>query len=163
MNFYATKNIHVVQSTKRGVRSHIHFAGVSVFQDFAVQITKVDIKNFIDNIDIQKSHSSFRIVCLEDSKQEEIDDYGGVEVKVKIGTHKKNKYSNIEYVVAFSRQNFEALQSKLLICVDFELEFEMPEITKAKLREEEEIFICEMNTSLYSYRFLKIKNDVISN
>ena len=163
MNFYATKSFELVQSTRRGIRSYIHFVGVSLLQDFAVQITRVDIKNFIKNIDLKKSYSSFRIVCLEEGKEETIDEYGGIEVDVEIGTHKTSKHSNIECTVVFSKENFENLQSKLLRCFDFEVEFEMPQITKVKFREEDEISFCEMKTSLSYYKFLKVKNPVNSN
>lgn len=163
MNFYATKSFELVQSTQRGRRSYIHFVGVSLLQDFAVQITRVDIKNFIGKIDFKKSYSSFRIVCLEEGKEEAIDEYGGIEVEVNIGTHKTSKHSNIECTVVFSKENFENLQSKLLRCADFEVEFEMPQITKVKFREEDEISFCEMKTSLSYYKFLKVKNSVNSN
>ena len=163
MNFYATKSFQLVQSTKRGARSYIHFVGVSLLQDFAVQIARDDIKKFIDNIDSKKSYSSFRIVCLEEGKEEAIDEYGGIEVDIEIGTHKTSKHSNIECTVLFSKESFENLQSKLLRCVDFEVEFEMPQITKAKFREEDEISFCNIKTSLSYYKFLKMKNSVNSN
>jgi len=163
MNFYATKSFELVQSTNRGRRSYIHFVGVTLLQDFAVQISRVDIKNFIDNIDLKKSYSFFRIVCLEEGKEEVIDEYGGVEVDIEIGTHKTSKHSNIKCTVVFSKENFENLQRKLMMCVDFEVEFEMPQITKAKFREEDEISVCEMKTSLFYYKFLKMKNSVNSN
>jgi hypothetical protein len=163
MNFYATKSFELVQSTTRGSRSYIHFVGVSLLQDFAAQITRVDFKNFIENIDLKKSYSSFRIVCLEEGKEEAIDEYGGIEVDIEIATHKTSKHSNIESTVVFSKENFENLQSKLLMFVDFEVEFEMPQITKVKFREEDEISVCEMKTSLSNYKFLKIKNSVNSN
>jgi hypothetical protein len=163
MIFYATKSFQLVQSTNRGRRSYIFFVGVSLLQDFAVQITRVDIKNFIGNIDLKKSYSSFRIVCLEEEKEEAIDEYGGLETDIEIGTHKTSKHSNIEFTVLFSKENFENFQSKLLRCVDFEVEFEMPHITKAKFREEDEISFCSIKTSLSYYKFFKMKNSVNSN
>jgi cytidine deaminase len=113
-----------------------------------------DVKKFIEKIDIAKSMSSFRITCLEEAKEQKIDDFRGVEVSVEISQHKESKHSTIDFVTLFSNTNYKKILHEFMMCRDMMTEFDMPEIHKFKVTDETDYSKCEIKASLHSYKFV---------
>ena len=125
--------------------------------DLIMITARDDVKKFIEQIDVNNSVSSFKITCLEEGKEQAIDDYGGVEVSIDICQNKESRHSTIYYATLFSNVNYKKIRHEFMLCRDITTEFEMPEIHKFKVINEEEYIKCEIKASLQRYK-LSIKN-----
>lgn len=153
MFFYCSKKIEIVESTVVGKRSYIQLTGVSYIGDLKMITAREDLKKFIEQIEIGKSTSSFRITCLEEGEEQITDVFDGLEVKVKISQHKEYKNSTIDYVTVFSNTRYKKIMHEFMLCSDSAIEFDMPEIEKFKIIEDDEYIECEIKASLHSYKF----------